>query len=192
MKHLTREAFTFKYYPFVKNITTGTGLFPEIVIAQAIIESQGSLNGAMYPGLSKLAANFNNYFGIKAGSRWQGPTVNMNTGEVINNQHVTVKANFRVYNSAEDSFRDYVQFLKENPRYTTAGVFSAENYVQQAERINAAGYATNPEYGNMIAQVAERVKEYISKNSSGAGWNDIKIWATGLLLFFLTDKLLKP
>ena len=52
-----------------------TGFFPSVIIAQAAIESNW--------GQSALAAKYNNYFGIKAGSSWTGKTVNMQTNEVF-------------------------------------------------------------------------------------------------------------
>jgi flagellum-specific peptidoglycan hydrolase FlgJ len=44
------------------------------IIAQATVES---FKGA---GLSTLASKYHNYFGMKAGSKWAGPTVNLKTG----------------------------------------------------------------------------------------------------------------
>jgi len=191
MKHLTREAFVFKYYPFVKKITQGTGIFPQILLAQAIIESQGNIGGHMYVGASKLADKYNNYFGIKASSKWKGPVVDMKTGEVINSQNVTVTSKFRVYSTPEDSMRDFVKFLQENKRYREAGVFEAESYADQALKIAAAGYATNESYGEMVQQVASRVQKYISDLSGPGGWNNIAVWIAGVALFFLTEKIFK-
>jgi mannosyl-glycoprotein endo-beta-N-acetylglucosaminidase/stage II sporulation protein P len=193
MSYYTREAFIKKYYPFVRNATRGTGLFPEILIAQAIIESQGSINGKYYVGASKLASTYNNFFGIKAAGGWKGPKVNLKTGEVINDRYVTITDAFRVYNTPEESIADYIKFLKENPRYTKAGVFEADDYRQQALRIHAAGYATGKDYGDLVTQIASKVKELIM-NLPGAddglnfGKDNILTFTGFLLFFFLINK----
>lgn len=159
---MTRADFTRQYYPVARSVAAGTGIFPEVMIAQAIIESQGKgTDGFYYPGLSQLSRNYNNYFGIKASAGWKGKTVNLQTGEVFNNTPVVITSAFRVYDSIQDSFKDYVKFLKENPRYEKAGVFTAATPEQQAERLQAAGYATNPQYANIIKAVMQGIRQFI-------------------------------
>lgn len=181
MKYLTREAFVKKFYNTAKQLTAGTGIFPEVMLSQAIIESQGSVNGVMLVGASKLADKYNNYFGIKASKEWKGATVNLKTGEVINNNHVTITDRFRVYPSIEESMRDYVQFLKNNSRYRKAGVFEADTITDQALRLQAAGYATNPSYAELIIQVSHKIKSYLDKLPPN---ETFKIVISGLTLFF--------
>ena len=165
---LTRNEFIYKYYPLVKNITDGTGIYVETLLAQAIIESQGSINGVYLVGGSLLAKNYNNLFGIKASSGWKGSVVNLKTREVFANQNVIISDTFRVYNSPEDSMKDYVNFLKVNPRYEKAGLFTAANYKDQAKALQKAGYATDPNYGNLVGKVGDQVnsiiKDGIKKN----------------------------
>lgn len=116
------------------------GVLPSISMAQAILESSW--------GQSELASKYNNYYGIKATSSWTGGVVNFSTQENYND---TIKANFRVYNSLEESVNDLGQFLKNNSRYSENGVFSANNYIEQANAIERAGYATTKdENGELI------------------------------------------
>lgn len=133
---MTRSEFISK----VGNYTTevGTGVFPSVVLAQAILESDN--------GNSALASKHNNYFGIKADPSWTGQKVNMQTGEVFNGERVTIGAWFRVYKNPGESFRDHSKFLKENPRYQKAGVFKASTPEAQADALQKAGYATDPKY----------------------------------------------
>lgn len=138
--------------------TAGSGIFPSVLLSQAIIESSGLVNGIYVPGQSLLAKNYNNFFGIKASSQWKGKTITLQTGEVVNGKRVTVPGVFRVYDSPKDSFSDFVSFLKTNPRYTTAGVFTATTPEQQAERIAAAGYATDPQYSAIVKSVIAQIK----------------------------------
>jgi len=116
-----------------------TGFFPSVLIAQAALESNW--------GQSQLAAKYNNYFGIKAGSSWTGKTVNMSTNEVFNGMNTTINSNFRVYNSLLDSIRDRNNLLSTS-RY--ASVKQAQTPQAQAEAIKASGYATALNYVSAI------------------------------------------
>lgn len=167
---LTRQQFINKYWSLAVALCKGTGLFPEILLSQAIIESQGeAADGNYYPGESKLAKVYNNYFGIKTSKTWKGETVNLKTGEVYDGSKVIVDGTFRVYKSIEDSMKDYILFLKINPRYTNAGLFTAKSPAEQAKILQKAGYATNPDYASMVANLALKVKELAKNLSKGAG-----------------------
>jgi len=104
---LSKEAFYKKYLPIVRDSVKGTGLHPETVIAQMGIESGWAGSG--------LTTKHNNFFGIKSHGKSGG--VEMNTEEEVGGKRVGQKSNFRTYDSAEDSVKDYVRFLKTNPRW---------------------------------------------------------------------------
>lgn len=159
----TREEFTLKYSPFIAKAVKGTGILVGTVIAQAIIESQGkTADGSYKVGASKLAKESNNYFGIKC-HNWNGKTYNISTGEYKPSGEYFVDKNacFRAYNSVEDSIKDYVKFLKENPRYEAAGVFNAKTVREQAEALKKAGYATALNYPSTIENVYNGIKSKI-------------------------------
>ena len=79
------------------------------IIAQAILESGW--------GESKLSAKYHNYFGLKCGTKWKGPSVNMTTQEEYQpGVSTTIKDNFRVYNSMEEGVKGYFEFI-QLPRY---------------------------------------------------------------------------
>lgn len=144
---MTRREFIQQYGPAVIDSTQGTGIFPSVKMAQAILESSTAQGVA---GGSILARKYNNYFGIKADSSWKGKSVNLNTGEVFNGNHVVINDSFRVYSAPVDSFKDHTSFLEENQRYTNAGVFSAETPEDQARALKRAGYATDPDYAETL------------------------------------------
>jgi peptidoglycan hydrolase FlgJ len=143
-----------------ESVTQGSGIYPEVLLAQAIVESQAPVNGVYTPGASKLAAVYKNYFGIKATPDWKGRSVNMRTREFVNTY---VDGNFRVYDTKADSFRDYVKFLKSNPRYTAAGVFKAKTALEQMAAIAKAGYATDPNYSAVLSAIVKTVAAEIKK-----------------------------
>jgi flagellum-specific peptidoglycan hydrolase FlgJ len=145
---LTREQYIEKYYGEVIQATRGSKIFPEVAIMQGALESGN--------GNSTLASKYNNHFGIKADSSWEGDVVKLPTREVFGGKSVTITEPFRVYENARDSFRDYVDFLKENPRYDKAGVFSAKTPQAQAEALQKAGYATDPNYASALKTMISR------------------------------------
>lgn len=107
------------------------GIVPSITIAQAILESGW--------GSSELAVNHNNIFGIKADSRWSGAIATISTSENYNDSTI---ANFRKYDSIDESLDDHGKFLSENPRYSEYGLFEKKNYKNQAQALEDAGYST--------------------------------------------------
>lgn len=183
---MTREAFIKKYYPVAVQLTAGTNIFPQVMLAQAIIESSGRVDGVWFVGQSLLARSANNYFGIKSSAGWKGQTISLKTGEYLNGQKVNVTGVFRKYASIEDSFRDYINFLKVNPRYTSAGVFTAKTPQEQTAALQRAGYATDPNYSKLLNAIMDSFKKYIP---------NVPTIAFGLLplgiIFFLTYKIWK-
>ena len=116
-----------------------TGIPASITLAQGIIESDY--------GRSKLAREANNHFGIKCHKDWNGQTIKHNDNE--NNEC------FRKYGMAEDSFYDHSDFLKSGSRYSFLFNFSSTDYKAWAYGLKKAGYATNPDYANMLIRTIE-------------------------------------
>lgn len=158
---MTRDEFINFYGDYVIEKTAGTGILPETLIAQAFIESSNSKGDF---GASTAARDYNNYFGIKADKAWKGSSVSLQTKEYTGTEkEITIKDGFRAYDSVQDSISDYVSFLKSNPRYEKAGVFEAQTAAEQGARLLNAGYATDPNYANLIASVANSVSKKLYK-----------------------------
>jgi LysM repeat protein len=116
-----------------------TGIPASITLAQAIIESDC--------GHSTLARNANNHFGIKCHDDWTGPSV----------RHTDNSRNecFRKYTRAEDSFYDHSDFIKSGSRYSFLFNYNPTDYKAWAHGLKKAGYATNPDYANMLIRTIE-------------------------------------
>lgn len=140
-----KKAFIEKYKDSAIVACAGTGLFPSVMIAQALIESGF--------GKSELAARYNNFFGIKADSSWHGQKVYLKNGKNDPNKYSW----YRVYANAEESFKDRCDFLKQNPRYTKHGVFSAQTPLAQIQAMKNAGYAESPNY---VQSIVGEIKYY--------------------------------
>ncbi|WP_171653795.1 glycoside hydrolase family 73 protein [Paenibacillus foliorum] len=118
-----------------------TGVLASITIAQGALESGW---GAAAPG--------NNLFGIK------GTGQEFLTQEYVNGAFVQVMDGFRVYSNWEGSIIDHSNFLIENSRYTKAGFFDCckeLDYVGAAQALQAAGYATDPNYAMKLISIIE-------------------------------------
>lgn len=129
------------------------GILPSITISQAILESGW--------GESTLSSEYNNLFGIKADSRWNGESVDLETKE--NYDDVIVGA-FRAYDSFKASIKDHGKFLSENERYANNGLFEGRTYKEQAQALENAGYSTSKdEDGNLI--YADKLIRVIQENN---------------------------
>jgi flagellar protein FlgJ len=157
MELLNREDWVKKYWLDAVAATAGTGIFPETMLAMAVVESQGKADdGNYYPGLGLTARKANNFFGIKASSAWNGQTIDLPTPGDADKI-----SKFRVYASLKDSVKDFVKFLQDNPRYRKAGVFAAPDYVSQIMAIAKAGYSESGTYAAVVTSVANKVKNYV-------------------------------
>jgi flagellum-specific peptidoglycan hydrolase FlgJ len=152
---MKQSEFIQKYGNFAQAAAKGSGISPLIILSQAFLES-----GA---GESGLAKKFNNFFGIKADKNWQGKKVNLKTQEFINGKFVIILQPFRVYNSPSDSFADHIKFLKTNKRYAKAGLFTyPDNFAKQADTLQQAGYATDPQYADKLKTLSSNFSKVLS------------------------------
>jgi flagellar protein FlgJ len=99
-----------------------------------------------------------NLFGIKAGRNWTGPTVETLTTDFVNGTPRKVVEKFRAYASYADSFRDYAKLIGNTPRYAEAARSGGDANVF-ANRVQAAGYATDPNYAGKLARVIQQARQ---------------------------------
>lgn len=161
MTPLKRDEFIKRYLPFVNTIIKDTGIFAGTLFSQAILESSSAPTYLV--GSSKLSKEANNLFGIKADKNWKGKRYNIKTREVKNNVSYYILDDFRAYDTPEQSMQDYVNFLLKNKRYKEAGVFKAKNVKEQAEALKKAGYATAPNYAEIVTKVYNSILKFLGK-----------------------------
>jgi hypothetical protein len=116
-----------------------TGVPASITLAQGMIESDF--------GRSRLAREANNHFGIKCHNDWTGPTIRHNDD--------SRNECFRKYRKPEESFYDHSDFLKTGSRYRFLFDIDPSDYKAWARGLKQAGYATNPDYANMLIRKIE-------------------------------------
>lgn len=98
----------------------------------------------------------NNLFGIKAGPNWKGKTVDALTTEYINGMPQKRIEKFRAYDSYADSFRDFANMMRNNPRYENV-MGNTGSTAGYAQAMQDAGYATDPQYASKLRRVIENV-----------------------------------
>lgn len=108
------------------------------IIAQAILESAW--------GKSKLA-EYNNFFGLKAGGSFKGSTIQLETKEEIKGKYVVISDSFRTYKTLDAGVKGYFEFIN-TPRYENLkNVSDPETYLNN---IKKDGYATARTYVNSL------------------------------------------
>lgn len=186
-----KKAFVQKHY---QDAVNGGGGPWQGILAQAIVEGGW---GNSTPG--------NMMFGVKAGPSWEGKRQLLRTWEATRTNtkpHLQKgesvlysiapggKDNpwpdrwahrcmmfFRAYNTILESFRDHANLLDQE-RYKAAK--GEANALRWAEKIAAAGYATDPRYANTLKSVIGQVEKIVeelalrpgpaSKGKGGGGW----------------------
>lgn len=136
--------------PFVadaQKLQQEKGIPTSIILGQIILESSGRYNG-----LSGLAYEAKNLFGVK-GTGTAG-SVYMNTTEYVNGNKITSKEKFAKYKTYYDSMLDHANLLLE-PRYQKY-LQNATSIADYAYGIHDAGYATDPNYANLLIKIIDQ------------------------------------
>lgn len=143
------EAFVARIWPHARQAADALGVDPRALVAQAALETAW---GKRLPNHADGSSG-NNLFGIKA-TGWKGRAVTAGTHEYVAGVRRNENASFRAYDSIGESFNDYVRLLKSNARY--AGALAAGTDVAGFARgLQHGGYATDPQYANKIAAIAD-------------------------------------
>ncbi|MFD1007345.1 flagellar assembly peptidoglycan hydrolase FlgJ [Oceanisphaera ostreae] len=152
------EDFVKRLMPAAVEAGKRMGLPPEAMLAQAALET-GWGKKIIGP---KNSDSSHNLFGIKADNSWKAEKKWVNTLEYEQGIAVKVKAPFRSYESFNDSFNNYVDFLHENPRYGNA-LQQTGSPKQYFKELQQAGYATDPKYADKLSSIFDTVTRLVSQ-----------------------------
>jgi LysM repeat protein len=114
-----------------------------ITLAQALVETGD--------GNSPLAKYANNHFGIKCHG-WKSFSY-----AVDDDQYNEC---FRKYASVDESYEDHSKFLLSRPWYKPLFELRINDYEGWARGLKAAGYATHPQYAEMLIKIIEENELY--------------------------------
>jgi peptidoglycan hydrolase FlgJ len=145
------QAFIDFMYPQAEQAASKLGVKPQVLIAQAALETGwGEKIIKQADGTSSY-----NLFGVKADQRWSGKEATVSTLEYRDGVVNQELASFRAYDSYQQSFDDYVDFVKQGQRYQQALGHggNARHYIQALQE---AGYATDPNYAEKVLHIMER------------------------------------
>ena len=141
------RAFVEKVWPQAVEASRATGIPARFLVAQAALET----GWGKFELKNADGTPSHNLFNITAGRSWSGDTVSTATTEYVNGAATRENARFRAYGSYADSFRDYANLIRNNPRY--AAVVGQSDATAFARGLQAAGYATDPQYADKLARI---------------------------------------
>lgn len=139
---MTPPDFITTLLPLAQQCRRVYGVPVSVVIAQAALETGWG---------EKVKAN--NLFNIKADASWHGAVAVFATNEFVKGTKTPLMASFRLYKSWADSVNDYGLFLRSNPRY--APCFKQTTGEGWAQALQAAGYATDPNYAASLIAIMQ-------------------------------------
>lgn len=142
----TQETFIMQIAPIIQKYAKVYGYkVASPIIAQACLESRY--------GQSGLAKYFN-YFGMKAGKNYSGPSVKMKTKEEYQKGTLTeIYANFRTYPDMDAGVKGYFDFISTKRYANLKTATTAEQYLTF---IKLDGYATSNSYVKSCLNVVNK------------------------------------
>ncbi len=141
------EDFIQQLRPYAEQAAKKLNVDAEVLLSQAALETGW--------GKSIIKSNDGsssyNLFNIKADKAWQGKKADVSTLEYREGVPIKEVAGFRAYDSYQQSFDDYVDFINSNPRYKAA--LQAQEPEQYMQELQQAGYATDPNYASKVMKI---------------------------------------
>ncbi len=146
----THDEFVNTLLPYAEEAAQQLGLDPKVLIAQSALETGwGKSIGKLGNGQTSY-----NLFNIKATANHSSNQYSKKTVEYADGIAKIEKASFRAYNNYQESFEDYVNLIKDSPRYQQALSESSDSK-RYLDGIQQAGYATDPRYSEKVNRVLE-------------------------------------
>jgi flagellar protein FlgJ len=139
--------FVNRVWPHAVEAANATGVPAHFLVAHSALESGWGKSEIRKADGSPSY----NLFGVKAGRSWQGPAVEVQTTEYVNGVAQSSREKFRVYGSYAESFRDYSDLLRNNPRFSS--VLGQQDGTQFARSLQQSGYATDPMYADKLSRI---------------------------------------
>lgn len=143
------------------------GYLPSVLIAQSCLE-----NGFGKDPAAKVLVEVNNMVGLKSSllnsswsqySVWPGKSVVKETPEYISGERIMIRDSFRVYDTPQQSFEDFLLFIRwasndgasGTPKYGPE-VMSIKDPGALIKAVRTRGYATDPTYDRSVMRIITR------------------------------------
>lgn len=169
----TEKEFVEIVAPYAQKVCKRFGFYlPSVLIAQAAKELGYAIPSYWdNPGVRGLVEE-SNMVGIKKNllnpswvdiglSVWPGKWLRKNTPEVYDGVPVTIQDDFRIYDNVEQSFADYLCFMRwggysvGNPKYYN-DIKDVRDYKKLIKIVHQKGYATGPTYSDGVIKIIEK------------------------------------
>ena len=137
---------TYKYVAIDEMVRSG--IPASIIMAQGIIESNA--------GVSYLARESNNHFGIKCKSYWTGSSF-YHPDDDRDASGKLIPSCFRKYNTVHESYADHTDFLMSTPHYQALFIYDKTDYELWAKGLQLCGYASCTTYADDLIRI---IKQY--------------------------------
>ena len=156
----------------VRNVCKKYGYLPSVLIAQSCLENGYGIRSYWDNSGIENLLKYNNMVGLKAQllnkswakySVWPGKCLVKNTPEEYNGNKVTIRDSFRIYDSIEQSFQDFLLFLKYASNYGEGGtpkygekVLSIKDPETLIRKVASLGYATDSRYPTSVMRIINK------------------------------------
>lgn len=137
--HVVTYIETYKYAAIDEMVRSG--IPASIIMAQAIVESNA--------GISGLARESNNHFGIKCKDYWTG-SAHYCPDDDRDAKGNLIPSCFRKYDSVYASYADHSDFLMNTATYRFLFAYDRIDYELWAKGLQLCGYASDPGYADKL------------------------------------------
>ncbi|KAF7600001.1 MAG: flagellar assembly peptidoglycan hydrolase FlgJ [Candidatus Dactylopiibacterium carminicum] len=149
----TQRSFVDSIAPLARDAAQRLGVAPEIVVAQAALETGWGTR----PIRRADGSDSNNLFSIKAGSSWRGDSTEIMTTEFDGTGMVSQRDSFRAYTDPAAAFEDFTRLISSSPRYREA-LNAGGDVRAYAQALQRGGYATDPDYVGKLARITAQIQ----------------------------------
>ena len=159
---MTENEFVSKMIPLALNAEQRFGYLACVLVGQAIIETGYGQTDLAQEGLF-------NVLGMKrellnstwTSDYWHGGTHTKITPEwTPDGEEIHITDVFRTYDSYQDCFYDYCQFMQDAKRddgsYKYRDVLTIKDPAELIRQVRVRGYCTNPEYDRIVMELIEK------------------------------------
>jgi len=168
----SEEEYIERIAPAVQAACAKYGYLPSVLIAQSCLENGYGIPAYWdNPEISALL-RFNNMVGLKSEllnsswydkTVWPGKSIVKKTPEEYGGVPVIITDSFRVYDSIEQSFEDYLLFMKYASNYGYGGtpkygekILRMKNPEKLIKAVSSRGYATGSTYPDSVMRIINK------------------------------------